>query len=463
MKPKTRLQVEVLHLHNTCLSPAKQHENYLISKFEFFYTTHYKNFICLECNQMWKPKMDKWKEEIVGVECPSCSKKLKYIKTGSKGQVSRFVVGSIVEVVGRFQVFRYVSLWKYMDKSKKPDYSLDPLFEEWIDYDKDKSTIVGRCTGPFRDGFTCTDYEIRYVNKNAYWSRDNYFHYESDYICPGAEYLPRFHYYKLDNKALEADPRTLLRKLKNNSQFETIFKLENKELLKHALKEDSYSRYFNQIKIALRHKYVIKDPGIWFDYVSLLKSLNKDINNPTLILPRNLKKSHNEYVAIRRRKNEIERKRREEENRIRQFEIQEEQRKRADAEEILRGIKEKAFQDFKFKSGKIEIVALLKEEDVKLEGEILDHCVYENEYHKKNGILLMSARIKGERLETIEISLASFSIIQSRGYDNEPTAYHDEIIAIVRQNMGKISRLVEKQKKLKGLDLSVNKLQVEAA
>lgn len=60
----------------------------------------------------------------------------------------------------------------------------------------------------------------------------------------------------------------------------------------------------------------------------------------------------------------------------------------------------------------------------------------------------MSARMGNKRLETIEISLVNFSIIQSRGYDNEPTPYHDEIIQILKSNMGKISRLVEKHKKL---------------
>lgn len=453
MRPKTRLQQEVFHLHKTCLSPAEEHKDFLIAKFDSFYTTHYKNFICLECNHLWKPQMDKWKEDIVGVSCPGCKKKLKYIKTESRGQVSRFVVGSIVETVGRFQVFRYISVWKSMDKALKPDYTLHRLFEEWIDYDKEKSTIVGRIAGGYRDGFTYSDYEIRYVNKSAYWSRDDYYLYQADYICPGARYLPRFDFYDLNNKTLDADPRLLLRKLKDSPKFETILKSGNKKLLQHAINNTEYSTYFKQIKTSFRHKYKIADPGVWFDFLKLLTFFKKDIHNPVVIFPKNLRKAHDELVKKKAKVDALEAAKRE-------LIRQEKERAKAEAEEALRGIKETAFKGFKIKNGEIVIIPLIKEQDVKKEGDILKHCVHTNGYHNKSGILLMSARLGEKRLETIEISLLNYSILQCRGLGNKPTPYHDQIIDVVRRNMSKISRLCQKHKELKEIN---SKLQTEAA
>ena len=67
MKPKTKLQFEVWDLHKYLPDP-KHNESFISEKHGFYYTTHYKNLICLECNHVWKPNQI-WHEEVVGVEC----------------------------------------------------------------------------------------------------------------------------------------------------------------------------------------------------------------------------------------------------------------------------------------------------------------------------------------------------------------------------------------------------------
>jgi hypothetical protein len=47
----------------------------------------------------------------------------------------------------------------------------------------------------------------------------------------------------------------------------------------------------------------------------------------------------------------------------------------------------------------------------------------------------------GQRLETVEFSLSRMQVIQSRGYANKNTEYHDRIINLVKKN----SRLFKKQ------------------
>ena len=39
------------------------------------------------------------------------------------------------------------------------------------------------------------------------------------------------------------------------------------------------------------------------------------------------------------------------------------------------------------------------------EGKALHHCVFTNEYYLKEQSLILSARIDGKRIETIEVSL----------------------------------------------------------
>lgn len=454
MKPKTKLQVEVWKLHQQLDNP-KEHEAFIISKHDMYYTTHYKNIVCLECNHTWKPDMAFWKEDLVGVECPSCTQKLKKIAF-ENGSAKRFFTYSIVQTVGRFQVFRFFSCWKYLHKNKKPEYYFRSLFEEWKEYEKNKSVIVGRTPNWTGDGFSWSDYEVRYINQSS-WKGSEYDRFVSDVNCPGAEFLPRFKKYGLGKDFHNCDYRRLIKSLVIDSKIETLLKAKQSKLLFYAVHKDSHhSRYWPQIKIALRHKYKISDPGIWYDYLQLLGEFGKDLRSPKYILPKNLKIAHNEYVAKRAAR--IARERAEQEVRR-----QENERLKAEAEEALRNIKSEVFKDFSFKQGNIKIVTLIDDEDVMKEGKALKHCVHTNNYHKKAGILLMSARVDGKRMETIEISLASYKVIQCRGLNNSNTKYHDQILEIVRKNMGKISKLVEKHKKIKEADSNLSKIENEAA
>ena len=70
----------------------------------------------------------------------------------------------------------------------------------------------------------------------------------------------------------------------------------------------------------------------------------------------------------------------------------------------------------------------------------MHHCVFENEYYKKKDSLILSARVNGERMETVEVSLKTFQVIQSRAVCNHTSAYHNRIIELVNRNMGLIRR-----------------------
>lgn len=73
------------------------------------------------------------------------------------------------------------------------------------------------------------------------------------------------------------------------------------------------------------------------------------------------------------------------------------------------------------------------------EGKAMHHCVYRNEYYRRPECLILSARdIEGNRLETIEVNLKTFDIVQSRAVCNGESQYHDQIVKLVNKNMNLI-------------------------
>ena len=54
--------------------------------------------------------------------------------------------------------------------------------------------------------------------------------------------------------------------------------------------------------------------------------------------------------------------------------------------------------------------------------------------------MILSATIEGKRIETIEVSLKTLKVVQSRGVYNKNTEYHEQIINLVNQNMGMIQK-----------------------
>lgn len=70
--------------------------------------------------------------------------------------------------------------------------------------------------------------------------------------------------------------------------------------------------------------------------------------------------------------------------------------------------------------------------EMQLEGKLMYHCV--GSYHKRTDSLILSATIDGKRIETVEVSLTTFKVVQSRGVCNSNTEYHDRIISLVESN-----------------------------
>ena len=66
-------------------------------------------------------------------------------------------------------------------------------------------------------------------------------------------------------------------------------------------------------------------------------------------------------------------------------------------------------------------------------GWAMHHCVFSNGYYKKEGILVLTARKAGVRLETIELDTKAWRILQCRGRFNKESAHHKEILSLIAQ------------------------------
>jgi hypothetical protein len=89
----------------------------------------------------------------------------------------------------------------------------------------------------------------------------------------------------------------------------------------------------------------------------------------------------------------------------------------------------------------LHITALPTVESFYKEGAAMHHCVGAMEYFKKENSLILSARVNGKRAETIELSLKTYEIIQSRGKCNQDSQYHQRILDLMKKNMKQIQKL----------------------
>ena len=136
-------------------------------------------------------------------------------------------------------------------------------------------------------------------------------------------------------------------------------------------------------------------------------------------------------IDARREKEMTERQRRaEEERREREQQrlLQEKQR-----EEDFIALKSKFF-GLVISDDEINVKVLESIEEYYEEGKLQNICVFGSGYYKKADTLVLSARIDGEIIETVEVDLRTFKVVQCHGKNNQNTAYHDRIINLVNAN-----------------------------
>lgn len=229
--------------------------------------------------------------------------------------------------------------------------------------------------------------------------------------------------------------------------WETIFKQNMEEYIwcaKANITENEKKTI--AVKVARRHHYNYRSPE-WCDMVDNLIYLGKDIHNPHFVCPQDLNAMHDEMSIQARCKREritrvqIEAAERERRERQQRMELERIERDKKAREEYPKA--RNRFFGILIEGQGLQIKCLQSVEEFKAEGEAMHHCVFGNSYYDMKthpNSLILSAKRDGERVETIEVDLRDYSIVQSRGKFNQNTKYHDTIVKLMTDNMGLIKQ-----------------------
>ena len=313
----------------------------------------------------------------------------------------------------------------------------------------------------------CTDPDNNYYNKyiecdNELEARragsQNYFN--TDNICPIGKTISK----SFKRMGLNA---TAFKSIKNltaigamerlsgknyKPMYETLLKGKDYAVFDHITERSSEDRaiaYFTAVKICKRNKYDYKSNITeWLDLMSFVIKRGLDYHNPHYVCPADIHAEHNHYLELERREEE----RREEQRRRARIERMHEQTKKdmKNKEKVEKEFvkRREMYFGLQIDSDLFTIVPLKSIDEFRYEGTYLDHCVFRCGYYKKESSLILSARDgHNNPIETIEINLNTFTIMQCYGVHDSHSALHDKIVKTMQENMWRVREIASGKKK----------------
>lgn len=353
--------------------------------------------------------------------CPHCGEKL-VVRTSRKKKIEYDEYFTVVTTCKGFQVCRNYMVSKYMRKGEKPYFDINEVVQNWIDSNGHEE-IVARTVKCFFSG-GCYDnwnygsaLEIRH---NVRTAGPNKYIVNGAVIYPARRVLPivkRNGYTARNNRGIAESEH--IRMLLTDPEAEWLEKTGQYPLFGLKYRRGFLS-YQHAIKVANRAGYKIKDADMWIDYMDLLDYFNLDTHNAHYVCPKNLKEAHDRLDKRRQQKEA-----RKEAERRRKEALKNEAQYKADKSRYF-GIC--------FGNGDITVSVIQSVIDLIAEGNAMHHCV--GSYFNRKDSLILSARDKdGNRIETVEVSLKTFDVVQSRAAGNGVSPSHDEIVALVKRHM----------------------------
>ena len=416
MKPKTRIQQEVTRLSKRLPRLTEEQKAYAFRHCFKHYAIKRANGtnICTECGHSWKSGHD-LADTICGCTCPHCGMELEVLRT-RKSTFSDMEYFSIVTTCKHYQVIRFFSVKSRYKAGQPAEYSICEVVQRWITPDG-KVTTIARLRGMSQLYYDLwnehSDMEVR---KNGGLRA-----YDIDPICtyPRQRFIPELKRNGFNGEYHKILPYDLFKAILSDSRAETLLKAGQYTMLRYCLHRSlNIGEYWASVKICIRNDYTIADGSMWCDYIDLLQHFGKDTNSPKYVCPSDLKAEHDKWVEKR--------------NRQREREHTEQQRMKAieDEKEYLKA--KGIFFGLVFTDNLICVKVIESVEEMILEGKAMHHCV--GGYHRRKDSLIFSATINGKRIETVEVSLKTLQVVQSRGVCNSNTEYHDRIITLVENN-----------------------------
>ena len=367
---------------------------------------------CMDCGHGWLMA-----EPSDSCTCPKCGARLKVRQTFER-KLPQKQYFTVLTTSGEYQVLRMFLLVVEMEKGcKAKPYALE-IGQYWWNV-QGRMAVVGiqRVLGRYIDTFSFGS-PLAVRNDN-----DAYRHIAYSPIYPKFKVLDVLRRNGFDGDFHDIVPTKLIPALLSDSRAETLMKAGQYPMLHHYLTSRfDMERYWAAVKICIRNGYTISDGSMWRDTIDLLRHFGRDTNSPKYVCPTDLGAEHDKLVGKRNRQRERER-------------SEEERRKMIEDEKNY--LKDKGmFFGLVFSDSLVCVKVIESVEEMILEGKAMHHCV--GGYHNKADSLIFSATIDGKRIETVEVSLKTLQVVQSRGVCNSNTEYHDRIVNLVNNNVNLI-------------------------
>ncbi len=378
-----------------------------------------KGLVCLDCGCTWPDQNPKAKTGI----CPGCGRKVRIMRSKKLVFDDCAYLGITTTWRGN-QVFRLILLKVKYRTTRKPEYECREVVQRWLGPNGKTATFARsrNSWSVYYDSWCLwSEMELR-GNDHIPYSIRPYG------IYPSARYIPEIKRNGFKGEYHGLTPFDFFTLILSSTQAETLLKAGEFEWFKVM---DSYpkkiAKCWPAIKICLRNKFEVKDKHLWLDYIELLLHFGKDIRSPRYACAKDYHEIHDQLVRRKRR----------------------EQERKDLAKKIQEAIKEEdgyrkakgGFFGIEIIEGNIRVKVLESVAEVIKEGDYLHHCVFTNGYHRRPDTLLLSARIEGKPVETIEFSLTHKKVMQCRGEYNKNSEYHDRILSLVSSN----SHLIRKR------------------
>lgn len=432
MKPKSKLQAHIFNLSKQLPPLTEKQRRY--AEEHAFPLMGYRNRskgLCTHCGEPLTFPKDK---HVATIRCPHCGRKLE-VEDGKKRSYVFNSYFTIVTTVKGFQVCRHFFCRKHIRRWRSPEYEFEEAVQNWID-SSGKEIVIARSTIAFTGYMDYwnfnTELSIKY-KRCLYTYAGTRYDIQDTTVYPHIGLLKEVRRNGLTSlKEYEAiAPNLLLSAVLSDLETENLIKHGQKALLHHKFKTSwdgvQQLKHPESVRIACRHKYIVPDASLWMDYLSLLEHFELDTHNPHYVCPANLNEAHDRLMERKRR----------EDVRLGMKERMKEARKWEKKYHRAKA----PFFGIVFGNENIVISVIQSVADMAEEGISMHHCVFDMGYYRKKHSLILTARTKdGKRLETIEVNLKTFQIVQSRGVCNQNTEYHDEIIKLVEDNMDLIRK-----------------------
>ena len=437
MKPKTALQKQVAKASATLrpLSYSQKEWAYNHCFEHIAYRTKSGTITCSDCGHVWKSGKGTLCDTIAGCKCPNCGKELQVKDTLKRkyGQTSYF---SVITTHNGFQVIRVAQIKSESLKGKPAKYYCNEVVQRWISANG-KVTDMALLRGfnfCYCDVWSLfSDMEIRPHNSLyddvCVWSK----------VYPKMSVLPQLRRNGFKGDFYGVTPVRLFKGLLSDPKIETLVKEGKIEEMRYFLSNpDTADELWASYIIARRHHYCINNLGMWCDYLKMLKNLGQDLRNPKNICPDDFIKAHDEVsrrIDAKREKERAELERRYERER-REREQQRLLREKQKEQDFIN--QKSKFFGLVISDNEITVKVLESIEEYYEEGKTQNICVFGSSYYTKANFLILSARIDGRIIETVEVDLHTFQVVQCHGKNNKDTDYHERIVNLVNANAKKI-------------------------